>query len=82
MASLSNYYYFPHVSKEQYNRAFNRAREWALENPKQQLTAAARIYHVKEDSLHKSVLRSKTKQRNPKGLYNRHGGNNKILNEA
>jgi hypothetical protein len=32
-SSSSNYYYFPHVTKEQYDRAFNAARLFALENP-------------------------------------------------
>jgi hypothetical protein len=61
---------------------FNDARLWALENPEEQPTAAARIYHVREDSLRKSVLRSRRKQRNSEGIYNTWGGNNKILNEA
>ena len=81
MAS-SNYYYFPHVTKEDYDRAFNNARKWALENPEERPRAAARIYHVKEDSLRKSVLRSVQKQRNSEGGYNTYGGNNKILNKA
>jgi hypothetical protein len=54
-----------------------------LSTPKRLLyTTAARIYHVKEDSIRKVVLRSRKKQRNSEGRYNSHGGNNKILNEA
>ena len=43
----SNYYYFPHVTKPDYDRAFEQARQWALENLEESLITAARIYHVK-----------------------------------
>jgi hypothetical protein len=82
IGEASSYYYFPHITKQEYDRACNDARLWALENPEEQPTAAARIYHVREDSLRKSVLRSRRKQRNSEGIYNTWGGNNKILNEA
>jgi hypothetical protein len=75
----SNYYYFPHVSKQDYDRAFNDARLWALENPTESPRTAARIHHVKEEALRKSVGRSQRKQRNSQGVYNQHGGNNKIM---
>jgi hypothetical protein len=75
-------YYGPHLTKDDYNCALNNARIWALEHPEETPTTAARIYHVKEDSIRKVVLRSRKKQRNSEGRYNSHGGNNKILNEA
>jgi hypothetical protein len=78
----SNYYHFPHVTKQDYDRAFNTARLEVLKEPELLPAAAAKIYHVKEDSLRKSVLRSRQKQRNASGLYNTHGGNNKILSDA
>ena len=81
-SNISNYYYFPHVSKQDYDRAFENARKEALEHPDLSPTLAARIYHVREDSLRKSVLRTRNKKRNATGLYNAHGGNNKILSEA
>jgi hypothetical protein len=81
-ANISNYYYFPHVTKQDYDRAFENTRKEALEHPDLSPTSAARIYHVKEDSLRKSVLRTRNKKRNVTGLYNTHGGNNKILSEA
>jgi hypothetical protein len=81
-SNVSNYYYFPHVTKQDYDRAFNSARNEALKDPDLSTTSAARIYHVKEDSLRKSVLRSRRKERNASGLYNTHGGNNKILSDA
>ena len=66
----STNYYGPHVTKPDYDRAFNNARLWALESEEHRPTAAARIYHVKELALRKSVLRSKHKARNSSGLYN------------
>ena len=75
-------YYGPHRTKQDYDCASNNARIWALENPEEHPTVAARIYHVREDSIRKSILRSKQKQRNSEGKYNTYGGNNKILNEA
>ena len=80
--ALSNYYYFPHITKENYNRTFNNARKWALENLEERPQDAARIYHVKEDSLQKLVLQLVKKQKNSKREYNTYRGNNKILNEA
>ena len=78
----STNYYGPHVTKADYDRAFNEARLWALESEEHRPTAAARIYHVKELALCKSVLRSRQKVRNAAGLYNTWGGNNKILNNT
>ena len=79
---FSDYYYFPHVTKQDYNRAFNIARLEVLKTPELLLAAASKKYHVKEDSLRKSVLRLKQKQRNSNSFYNTHGGNNKILSDA
>jgi hypothetical protein len=80
--STSSYFYFPHVTKKDYDQAFNCARTWALEHPDEASTTAARIYHVKELALRKSVCRHKQKQRNNQGVYNTWGGNHKILNKA
>jgi hypothetical protein len=83
MCDPSSFYYGPHCTKQDYDCAFNEARLWALgEGSGETHAAAARIYHVKEDALRKSVYRSRRRQRNSDGLYNQHGGNNKILNEA
>jgi hypothetical protein len=38
--------------------------------------------YTMEEALRKAILRSKKKERNANGTYNRHGGNNTILNEA
>src|SRR6187402_1358539 len=79
----SSNYYGPHRTKPEYNRAFNSARIWAIENPKESPRAAARIYHVKEEALRKSIIRfRKPKERNAEGEYNSYGGNNKILNAS
>jgi hypothetical protein len=80
--TCSQYYYYPHKTKSNYDQAFKTAREWALENDEELPFTAARLYHVKEDALRKSVIRSKNKKRNAQGGYNTHGGNNKILNET
>jgi hypothetical protein len=80
--SSQEYYYYPHKTKSDYDQAFNNARLWALENDEETALTAARLYHVKEQSLHKSVYRSKTRRRNNQGVYNQHGGNNKILNDT
>jgi hypothetical protein len=76
------YFYYPHATEADYHRIFNEARDWCLENDDNSAITAARTYHVKEESLRKSVLRERNKKRNSQGLYNTHGGNNRILNEA
>jgi hypothetical protein len=78
----SNYYYFPHITKQDYDRAFENARQWALKNREESPRTAAKTYHVKEEALRKSVGRTLKKERNSEGGYNTHGGDNKILNEA
>ena len=79
---FSDYYYFPHVTKQDYNRAFNTARLKVLQTPELLPAIASKKYHVKENSLRQLVYRSKQKQRNANSLYNTHGGNNKILSNA
>jgi hypothetical protein len=64
----SNYYYFPHVIKQDYNCAFNNTRKDALNTPELGFTLAAKIYHVKEEALRKAVLRSRQKERNSNGI--------------
>jgi hypothetical protein len=80
--SSQEYYYYPHKTKPDYDQAFNNARLWALENVQESVKTAARVYHVKEKAIEISVYRSKVRKRNNQGLFNRHGGNNKILNDA
>ena len=80
----STNYYGPHATKEEYNYAFNKARQWALgEGSKEQIATAAKMYHVKTDSLRKVVSRAKiTKERTRKGVVIRHGGQNKVLTDT
>jgi hypothetical protein len=79
----ASYYQFPYfLHKKDYDTAFNNAREWAIENPTESALTAARIYHVKEDALRKSVLRLRGRQLNSQGGYNSHGGDNKIMTPA
>jgi hypothetical protein len=76
-------YFDKHVTKCDYDRAFEEARLWALgEGLEESGITAARIFHVKEETLRKSIYRTKTRQRNSQGMYNTFGGNNKVLNEA
>jgi len=51
-----NYYYFSHVTKQDYNYAFNIARLKVFKDLKLLLAIAFKIYHIKEDSLRKLVL--------------------------
>ena len=76
------YFYYLHATEADYHRIFNEARDWCLENDDNSAITAARTYHVKEESLRKSVLRERNKKRNSQGLYNTYSGNNRILNEA
>jgi hypothetical protein len=78
----STNYYGPHITKADYDRAFNKARLWALESEEHRPTTIIRIYHIKELTMRKSVLWLKQKARNALGLYNTWGGNNKILNNT
>jgi hypothetical protein len=57
----STNFYSLHVTKADYDQAFNEARLWALESKEHCPTAAARIYHVKELAIQKLVLWSKQK---------------------
>jgi uncharacterized tellurite resistance protein B-like protein len=79
---FSNYYYFLHVIKQDYNRAFNIARLEVLQTPELLPAIASKKYHVKENSLQQLVYRLKQKQRNANSLYNTHSKNNKILSNA
>jgi hypothetical protein len=46
----SNYYYFPHVSKQDCNHAFNTARQEVLKDPELLPAVAASAYYIKETS--------------------------------
>jgi len=77
-----DYYYYPYKIKTDYDQAFNNARLWALENNEEIAVTATRLYRVKERALYKSIYRSKTRKRNNQGVFNRHNGNNRILNDT
>jgi hypothetical protein len=55
-SNLSNYFYFPHVTKQDYDHAFNNICNNALKDPKLTPILAARIYYVKEEALRKLVF--------------------------
>lgn len=82
MAETPTYYRFPHLTKSDYDQAFRNARAWAEEHPEESTEVTARIFHVIEDSLSRAIRRSEGNQRNEKGLFNTHGGNNKILDKG
>ncbi len=68
--TCSEYYYYPHKTKSDYDQAFKTAREWALETEEESSITVARLYYIKEETLYKSVYRSKNKKRNAQGEYN------------
>jgi hypothetical protein len=78
----STCYYAHHATKLDYDQAFDEARQWALKHPAESARTAARIFKVKEEAFRKSMLRLRKKERSSSGLYNQHGGNNKVLNKA
>ena len=47
---FSDYYYFPHITKQDYNCAFNTAPLEVLGTPELLFAIAFKKYHVKEDS--------------------------------
>jgi hypothetical protein len=55
-SNSSNYFHFPYVTKQDYDRAFNNARNDALKDPELTPILAARIYYVKEEALCKLVF--------------------------
>lgn len=78
----SSNYYLCHATKLDYDRAFAEARAFALANLDEKPSFTADVYFVKREALRQSIARAKNKKvRNPQGLYNEHGGNNKILLE-
>jgi hypothetical protein len=74
-----DYYYFPYVTKQDYDRAFNIARLKVLQTLELLPIIASKKYYIKENSLRQLVYRLKQKQRNTNSLYNTHNRNNKIL---
>ena len=79
---FSDYYYFPYITKQDYDRAFNIARLKVLQTLELLPIIASKKYHIKENSLRQLVYRSKQKQRNTNSLYNTYNKNNKILSNA
>jgi hypothetical protein len=49
--SSQEYYYYLYKTKLNYNQAFNNARLWALENDKELILTATRVYYIKETIL-------------------------------
>jgi hypothetical protein len=78
----SSCYYFLHITKQDYDCAFENARKWALKNLEESPRTAAKIYYVKEEALRKLVRRTLKRERNSIRGYNTYRGNNKVLNKA
>jgi len=55
-SNSSNYFYFPHVTKQDYNRAFNNVYNNALKDPELTSILAAKIYYIKKEALCKLVF--------------------------
>jgi hypothetical protein len=55
-SNLSNYFYFPYITKQNYNHAFNNTHNNALKDPELTPILAARIYYVKEEALYKLIF--------------------------
>jgi hypothetical protein len=49
--SSINYFFYPYNTKQDYDRAFAKARSWALRNDQETSATSARIHHVKEEAL-------------------------------
>jgi hypothetical protein len=79
---MSSNYYSPYITKSDYNKAFHDAYNWVIENPKELPHVAARIFHVRENSLRNKLSRLQRRTRNSNGVYNTHGGHNSILSDA
>jgi hypothetical protein len=68
-------YYRRHVTKQDYDRAYNEARFWFQDTgpergSNENVLTATRIYNIKETTLKQIVLRSKKRKRNPEGVFN------------
>ena len=79
-------YYGPHFTKRDYDHAFNNALQWALGEGSEEipllLPESITLRRTLDLYIPQTIYRLKNKQRNSEGVYNKHGGNNKILNEA
>lgn len=80
------YWYFPHRTKDQYDSALLAAKEWLLDEGEEGGIAAggfprtaALIYRVETEALRKSMYRDRKRKRNSSGIFNSHGGHNRIL---
>ena len=75
-------YYGPHSTKAEYDKAFADAQAWALESDDHHYLDAARIYHIKEPALKKSIQRIQKRAKDRSKPPNQWGGHNKVLNTA
>ena len=60
----------------------DRAMQWLDQEPCEMASTAATMFNVKPSSIRMRQLRKRHQQRNTRGTFNRHGGNNVILTEA
>jgi ABC-type nitrate/sulfonate/bicarbonate transport system substrate-binding protein len=60
--------------EEPYKIRLQNAAEWSLQNPKESVTAAARIYHVKDNSVRVKLQRMAHQKKHV-------GGQNRVLSD-
>ena len=70
------------MAKLESKHRLDRAMEWLEEEPAELASTAAKMFNVNASSIQMRQLRQRNQERNSRGTYNQHGGNNIILTEA
>lgn len=70
------------VERLETKHRLNCAMQWLEEEPTERAATAAIIFNVKPSSIRMRQLRLRHQQRNSRGTFNQHGGNNLILTTA
>jgi len=70
------------VERLETKHRLNCAMQWLEEEPTERAATAAIIFNVKPSSIRMRQLRLRHQQRNSRGTFTQHGGNNLILTTA
>ena len=70
------------INKPEMKERIDRAMEWLEEEPSEKASTAAIIFQVNPASIRMRQYRQRHQERNSRGTYNHHGGNNIILTKA
>ena len=70
------------MKKLEMKKRLDAAMEWLAEEPSKKASNAAKIFHVNQSSIRMCQHRQCNQERNTRGTFNQHGGNNLILTEA